>query len=338
MRPLMVPILCCATLSAMTAVWVGYLTYRNEIESSRIDVDGRRSEAIAKIAESPSTELTPEAEAPHWQGAGVAVAASLVDEVDRVVVEVEYDLALDRLKLRARNVSLATLLERLAAETGVEIVIIRKSLQLDETISIEFHGTLTRGFDVLLREFDKAVVFSPGPEPLAEDRVIRVLVAGRPEAIQQQAEPADATEFASERRRARPGRSDPAQATDFASQRMPADGSLGSDDLAVALFQAVDTGDAESAARIVDELIENGVETEKDRAFVALRRFVDLTTLPVEIVEPVEKIIEDRALNSSDPIIQEAAVVDRDSLVDAKSKRFLEQVAELQLALRVRYQ
>ncbi len=337
MRPLMVPILCCATLSAMTAVWVGYLTYRNEIESSRIDVDGRRSEAIAKIAESPSTELTPEAEAPHWQGAGVAVAASVVDEVDRVV-EVEYDLALDRLKLRARNVSLATLLERLAAETGVEIVIIRKSLQLDETISIEFHGTLTRGFDVLLREFDTVVVFSPAPEPLAEDRVIRVLVAGRPEAIQQQAEPADATEFASERRRARPGRSDPAQATDFASQRMPADGSLGSDDLAVALFQAVDTGDAESAARIVDELIENGVETEKDRAFVALRRFVDLTTLPVEIVEPVEKIIEDRALNSSDPIIQEAAVVDLDSLVDAKNKRFLEQVAELQLALRVRYQ
>ena len=171
MRPFTVSILCCATLLVMTAVWVGDLTYRNEIESSRIDVDGRRSEAIAKIAESPSTELTPEAEA-HWQG--VAVAASLVDEVDRVVVEVEYDLALDWLKLRARNVSLATLLERLAAETGVEIVIIRKSLQLDETISIEFHGTLTRGFDVLLREFDRVVVFSPGPEPLAEDRVIRV--------------------------------------------------------------------------------------------------------------------------------------------------------------------
>jgi len=276
--------LCSATVATISALWLG-IGGCSGCQSGRLDIDDRRGDAVA---ESSALELAPGAEA-LAQGANVGVA-----------VEVEYDAALDWLVLRTRDVSLATLLDRLEAETGVEIVV-REPLQLGESISLDYEGPLAGVFDVLLREFDKVVFISRGPGP-----------AG------------DAAELASEGREASPERS--------------ADASLVSGDLPAALVRAVDTGNSELTVQIVDELVENGLDTEKDQAVEWLVAFVDVTTLPVGMVAPVEKLVGEQALNSSDPIVREIAVDTQNSLANAASERFLREVAALQRELRSRHQ
>jgi hypothetical protein len=54
--------------------------------------------------------------------------------------------------------------------------------------------------------------------------------------------------------------------------------------------------------------------------------------------EPVQKLVEDRALNSSDPEAREAAAHSLETMPDTDSQRFLAEVAALQRQLRARFQ
>ena len=290
-----------AVLTVVCGLWTAGCVGGEEFDDRVADVDGRRS---AVIAESPPPEMVSEARS---QGADVTDA-----------IEMRYDPALDQLTVRARNVSLATLLERLVAVTGVEIVML-EPLQLDESISIEYEGALSQVFDVLLRGFGR-VVISSSKTSRSDEPVVRVLVAGRREATRGRGEPGEGAESASQRVRA--GASRPAV----------------SEDPALALLQAVEMEDSDLAVRIVDELIENGAETEKDRAVESLVESVDVTTLPGGFAAPVEKLVTEQALNSSDPEVRETAADTQATMVDAAQQKFLSEVAAMQRELRAQYQ
>ena len=256
-------------------------TSGGESDTRRVGADRLPHDAIAQ---SPAPEAQRES-----RNHGADATGTLV---------LRYDAARDRLTLRASDVPLATLLERLVAATGVDLVGL-ESLQLDEAISIELEGVpLRQAVDVLLSDFDRAVIFSNG-------HVVRVLLAGR---------------RASER---------------VGAETSPSPAL--SRDPAVALAQAVEMGDPNLTMSIVDKLVEGGIETEKDRAVGRLLESVDLTRRFVGSGAPVELValLEERVRNSSDPDLRQAATDSLARLDDAAKARFLLEVAARHRELRV---